>query len=338
MRARGAPQLGYFIDSPGALSDAAPVLSRPFAALAAVAVLVPTVAAAQAEPKFAFAKAEEIKAVEWKVQAKAGGLLTAGNSQARSAVAGLSASRKEGGNKLTLDAGVAYGTTNVLVPIFDAAMPTMITGNERRAVTTTNNWLVKGRYDRFFTTNNSAYASGQGAADTVAGKEFFGGGQAGYSRQLVKDDLNLVVAEIGYDFSHERYVQQPMRTLDPITVHSARVFLGETLKLSEVTGLTGSVEALFNLNKEGKALNAKTGLPGVDPLNDTRIVVRAGLTTTVWKALSVALGFTLRYDQNPAPLPIPSGSPAGSAYAAGVQPFAQRVDTLTEATLIYTFL
>ena len=60
-------------------------------------------------------------------------------------------------------------------------------------------------------------------------------------------------------------------------------------------------------------------------------------STTLWKSLSFAFGFTLRYDQNPAPLPIPSGS-MGTMYAPGFQPFAKSVDTLTEATLIYTFL
>ena len=48
--------------------------------------------------------------------------------------------------------------------------------------------------------------------------------------------------------------------------------------------------------------------------------------------------FTLRYDQNPAPLPIPSGSPAGSVFAAGFVPFAEKTDTLTDLSLIYTFL
>jgi hypothetical protein len=58
----------------------------------------------------------------------------------------------------------------------------------------------------------------------------------------------------------------------------------------------------------------------------------------LWKSLSAAVGFTLRYDQNPAPLPLPPGSAAGAAYAAGFQPFAEKTDTITEVTLIYTFL
>ena len=53
-----------------------------------------------------------------------------------------------------------------------------------------------------------------------------GGGQLGYSRQLVKTDKNMLVAEIGYDFSYESYVEQPGKTLDPVSIHSARLFVG----------------------------------------------------------------------------------------------------------------
>ena len=184
------------------------------------------------------------------------------------------------------------------------------------------------------------------AADRVAGKSFFGGGQVGYSRQLLNNAMNTIVAEIGYDFSYETYVQAPpgKPALEAVSVHSARLFAGETLKLSAATGITGSIEALLNLNKEDKALNHINGTPGVDAFKDTRVVGKVALTTTVWKALSIAFGFTVKYDQNPAPLPLTSILPAGSTLAptafastAGV-PFAQTTDTQAEATLIYTFL
>jgi len=283
-------------------------------------------------------------AVEWKAQAKGGFLLTTGNSQSQNATFSVSASRKEGNNKLALDGGLAYGRSNIRTPVFATPDPTMpmmpptITGINRQEVTTTNNWVLKGRYDRFFTANNSGYASGQAAADKIAGKSFFGGGQAGYSRQVLKNEVHLLVAELGYDFSYERYVQQPMKTLDPVSIHSARLFVGDTLKLSTATGFTASVEAFFNLNKEGKAINFDTHQPGVDPFKDTRLVGKAGITTTLVKSLSIAFMFTLRYDQNPAPLPIPSGSPPNAMFDPNILPFAEKTDTLTDITLIYTFL
>jgi hypothetical protein len=304
-------------------------------------------AEAQSQPKFEFAKNDGAAApsggaepppIEWKAQAKGGALLSTGNSQSRGVTFGVTVSRKEGNNRVALEGGLAYGRSNVLTPVIpDPAMPTIV-AVDRTTVDTTNNWVGKGRYDRFFTANNSGYVSGQVAADKIAGKAFFGGGQAGYSRQLLKDDHHLLVAEIGYDLSFERYVQQPMRVLAPITIHSARVFVGETLKLSPETGITGNVEALFNLNREGKAIDVDTRQAGVAAFQDTRVVGKVGLTTTLRKKLSIGLGFTVRYDQNPAPLPVPKGAPAGAMYGAGAEPFAEKVDTLAEATLIYTFL
>jgi hypothetical protein len=309
-----------------------------------------TPAFAQSNPKFEYGKPDDVKVdaakvpeppkVEWRVQAKGGALLTTGNSQSKSGTFGLTASRKEGNNKLALDGAVAYGRSSTISPVFstDPTMANVITGIERPTVTTVNNWFSKGRYDRFFTTNNSGYASAQAAADQIAGKTFFGGGQIGYSRQLVNTPRNVLVAELGYDYSYERYLQQAGKTIDPVSVHSARIFAGETLKLSATTGLTASVEALFNLNTEGKALNVDTGQPGVDAFKDTRINGKVSLSTNLHKQLSIAFGFTLRYDQNPAPLPLPAGLPAGDMYATNFLPFADKVDTLTEATLIYTFL
>jgi hypothetical protein len=279
----------------------------------------------------------EPPAVEWKVQAKGGFMFSAGNSQSTNGTLSLTASRKEGNNKLAFDGAVAYGRSNVLTPVFgDAANPMTITSLERRAVDTTNVWNAKGRYDRFITENNSAFLSGLAGGNKIAGKTFTGGFQLGYSRQLYKSDMHLFVAEIGYDFSYERYVQQPMQVRDPVTIHSARAFVGETWKLTSETGLTASVEALFNLNREGAAINPNRQ-PGVDAFKDTRVNGKLGFTTTVRKSLSVGLGVTVKYDQNPAPRPVPSGSPSGTVYGP-IFPFADKTDFLSEATLIYTFL
>jgi hypothetical protein len=271
--------------------------------------------------------------VEWKAQSKGGMLITSGNAQAKSFTFGVNASRKEGNNKLALEGGLAYGTTNSLVANADNVSA------RREQITTTNNWAAKGRYDRFITDNNTAFAGAQGAGDKIAGKSFFGGGQLGYSRQVLKDPWNLVVAELGYDFSYERYVQPAEKTLDPVSIHSARVFVGETLSLTKETGVTASVEALFNLNKEAKAINAKSEAreAGVDAFKDIRLNAKLGLSTNLWNNLSFGFSVALKYDQNPAPRPIPKNAAAGFAYASNDDYFADKLDTLTEATLIYTF-
>jgi len=275
--------------------------------------------------------------VEWKAQSKGGLLLTDGNSQSKNFTFGVNGFRKEGNNKLSLEGVLAYGTSNNSVATVDSNN-TIVSVN-RKEVISTNNWATKGRYDRFVSEQNTAYASGQAAADKIAGKTFFGGGQFGYSRLLLKDEMHLVVAEVGYDFSYERYVDQPGKTLDPVAIHSARILVGETLSLSKETGVTASVEALFNLNKEGKAINAKTGNTGVDAFKDTRVNAKIGLSTNLWKSLSFSFGFTFKYDQNPAPRPVPAGALAGTKWPADYWSLAysRTWDTLTQATFIYTF-
>jgi hypothetical protein len=276
--------------------------------------------------------------VEWKAQSKGGLLLTDGNSQSKNFSFGVNGFRKEGNNKLALEGGLAYGTSNNSVATVDEPSGTIV-GVDRKEVVSSNNWAAKGRYDRFVTEQNTAYASGQAAGDKIAGKTFFGGGQLGYSRLLRKDQMNIVVAELGYDFSYERYVDQPGKTLDPVAIHSARVLVGETLTLSKETGVTASVEALFNLNKEDKAIDAKTGNRGVSAFKDTRVNAKVGLSTNLWKSLSFGFGFTFKYDQNPAPRPVPAGAPAGTSWPKEYWSLAysRTWDTLTEATFIYTF-
>jgi hypothetical protein len=280
--------------------------------------------------------APPVNPIEWKAQSKGGMLITGGNSQSKNFTFGVNGFRKEGNNKLALEGGMAYGTSNNSVA---TVQNNTIVGVDRTEVVSNNNWAAKGRYDRFVTEQNSAYFSGQAAGDKIAGKTFFGGGQIGYSRLLRKDQMNLVVAELGYDFSYERYVEQTGKTLDPVAIHSARLLVGETLSLSKETGVTASVEALFNLNKEGKAIDAKTGYPGVGAFKDTRINGKVGLSTNLWKSLSFGFSFAVKYDQNPAPRPVPAGAPAGTSWPTEYWSLAysRTWDTLTEATFIYTF-
>ncbi|HEY2903292.1 MAG TPA: DUF481 domain-containing protein [Polyangia bacterium] len=311
-------------------------------AVAALALLSAAPVQAQGNPTFTYGSADAApapKTVEWKVQAKGGAIATTGNSTSANAIFGLGASRKEGNNKLALDGAIAYGRSTVWTAVPNASGA--VIGLDGKATTTTNNWNSKGRYDRFFTLNNSGFISALAAADQIGGKSFYGGGQIGYSRQLLKSPMHLVVAELGYDLSYERYVSQPNKTLDPVTIHSARLFVGETLKLSAVTGISASAEALFNLNKEGSAYkynSASMPEQGVDALHDTRVIGKIGLTTTLAKSLSFGFSFAVKYDQNPAPRPLPPGTPDGEQYAPTFFPFADRVDTITEATLLYTFL
>jgi len=291
-------------------------------------------------PNFSYGKSEEKppEGVEWKAQVKGGLIVTSGNSQAQTESFAGSASRKEGMNKLALDAGGAYGRSNVR-SFLNTNNDTVVDRGEltRVSTTSTNNWFTKGRYDRFFTANNAAYLMGNIASDKVAGKKLMGGGQIGYSRQLLATDAHLVLAEIGYDLSFESYVTVPANAPGSATVHSARLFLGEQWKVSQATGVFANAEALFNLNEEDalRSTDNTGGTKGVKAFKDTRVNGKAGLTTTLWKNLSFGFSFALRYDNNPAPVALPSGA---TAFAAGFVPFSKRLDTVTEASLILTLL
>jgi hypothetical protein len=324
-------------EAPAATETAAPGKAAPAAEAAPAAAPAPAAEVALPVPP-APPPPPPPPPVEWKAQTKGGLILTDGNSQSKNFALGVNATRKEGNNKLGIEGGLAYGTSNNTIVKVDPATNT-IYEVDRQEVVSTNNWLAKGRYDRFFSENNVAYASAQGAGDKIAGKSFFGGGQVGYSRQLLKDELNILVAELGYDFSYERYVSQPGKTLDPVTIHSARAFVGETLSLTKQTGVTASVEALFNLNKEKKAINVNNGNPGVDAFKDTRVNAKAALSTDLFKSLSFSFGFTFKYDQNPAPRPVPSSAPAGTQWPSDYWrlAYSRTWDTLTEATFIYSF-
>jgi hypothetical protein len=286
------------------------------------------------DPKFTYGKPEDVKEVEWKAQAKAGLVLTTGNSENTNFTLGTSLSRKEKANKFSFDAGAAYAKSSIFVLQDLNGNGTIDNRMELQRIdtTTANQWFAKARYDRFFTEHNSLYISANFSGDEVAGKDLDAGAQVGYSRQLYKDDKHESVAEIGIDYMYEKLSASP----DAVNIYSARIFLGHTSKLTGSTAVFANFEVLFNLNTEEKALRpieADMAAKGVDAFDDTRINFKAGLTTTLWKNLSFAFSYALKYDHAPAPLP----APKGTMYAATFTPFAETLDTITEAALVVNF-
>jgi hypothetical protein len=299
---------------------------------AGLIALVPGVARGQTaapDPKFAYATAEERAAaeaaqeVEWKASAQAGLLITTGNSRTTTLSAGAVASRKQAKNRLSFEGSAAYARSSFLLAVDDDASgaidPDEVT---RPSHTTTRMWGLRGRYDRFLTENNSLYAIAGASADRPAGKEIVGNAQVGYSRQLYHDEVHLVVAEAGYDFTYEDLVVG-----DGTAIHSLRAFTGYTGKLTADTGVEGSVEGLFNMNP------LDLGGRRVDAFEDARVHARVALTTTLLQNISFRFGFEARYDHAPAPRP-----PFAIPYAPGFQPLVDTLDTKTEAVLIVSFL
>lgn len=297
--------------------------------LLAILGAAPASALAQAAPTLSYgskeAAAELAKAnqVEWKLGAQAGLILSTGNSRATSLAAGASASRKAHGNKFALEGGLAYARSRIFLALDEDASGTIEEDEiAELSQTSTRSWFAKGRYDRYLTEANSLYGSAGLLADRPAGKELIASGQVGYSREVYKDTIHLLLAELGYDYTHEDLVVG-----DGVSIHSLRGFVGYAAKLSEETGLDASVEALSNVN----SLDTPSG--PVDAFEDNRFNGKASLTTKVLADISFRFAFEAHYDNAPAPLP-----PVAVPYAPGFVPLAEQLDTRTEATLIVNFL
>src|SRR5262245_9851253 len=131
---------------------------RSLAAVSVAVALSATTALAQTTPKFEYGKQEEVKEVEGKASAQAGFILDTGNARSTALSGSLTASRRSGDNKLSADVAGAYARSEVR-SFVDSNMNGTVGPGEivRDEATTTKNWALKLRYDRFFTSHDSAY-------------------------------------------------------------------------------------------------------------------------------------------------------------------------------------
>jgi hypothetical protein len=293
------------------------------------------------DPKFEYGKSDDlkdVKAVIWKAAAQAGFVFTSGNSHTTTLTGGVMASRKEGDNKFSIEAAGAYGKSELRIAQ-DTNVDGVIGPGEIQTVNqeTTNSYLAKARYDRFLTEQNSIFVTARAGADKIAGKSLIFGAQLGYSRLIYKDENHELAGEAGYDFSYESYAADGV---DSLSIHSARLFVGYTGKLSTETSIGGAVEWLTNLSSEKDAPNDTDGdgnafgQTGVDAFKDNRITGKAELTTKLRTNMSFRVAFSAKYDSAPAPLP----DVKGFKYQADYQPIAEDLDTTAEAQLIVDLL
>jgi hypothetical protein len=276
------------------------------------------------EPKFEFGKKEEVKQEEWKLAAQLGILFTTGNSRSLTISGGAAFSYKASEDKFSAEVAGALARSSVLIAS-DANMNGFIEANEfsREDSDAAKSLGGKVRYDRFLTEKDSLFASAQASFDEPAGKKLSIGGQLGYSRILYNEDGHKLVGEVGYDFTHEAY----FANVDAIAIHSLRLFLGYTAKLSDSTGFGASIESLSNLNKETVPQGEAT------IFEDTRGTLKADLTTKIIEKISLKVGMKVIFDNVPAPL-----APFSIPFAAGFVPLAEKVDYVGELALIVNFL
>jgi len=311
------------------------VVLRAAVSIAGLIALIPGSASGQPNPTFTYGTPEEAAAVEWAASGEAGVLYTTGNSRTTTFTGSAKASRKAGNNKLEVEATGAFARSTVRIAV-ESNDDGVISADEiqEQDATSAKNALFKARYDRFLTEHNSLYVSAAAGFDEPAGKDLFGGGQVGYSRLLFKNDRHEAKAEVGYDFTYES-----LSAGGSTSIHSARGFVGykgalrvetdDDGKVSTTTSAEASIEGLFNVN----ALDVPTGDGRASAFEDTRLIGIAGVTTQLFDDISMAVSFTVKFDNVPAPL-----APFALPYAPGFVPEAEKLDTITKATLIVSFL
>src|SRR2546421_175762 len=138
----------------------------------------------------------------WKANMTFGLVYVGGNAQSLGFSGTGLVSGRRGNNEWTLTGGGAY----VLSGVSAYGMGGPITSTANSAA----NWFVKGRYDRYFLERNTVYASLQSAGDRPAGFIYRIEPQVGYARLFFKSSHQLVRGEIGYDYTFEHRVLQPM--------------------------------------------------------------------------------------------------------------------------------
>ncbi|MDX2092489.1 MAG: DUF481 domain-containing protein [Kofleriaceae bacterium] len=283
---------------------------------------------AVADPKFEFGKAEEVqkvKGTEWTATAEAGIVFTTGNSETITASGGLKATRKQGNNKLAIEASGTYAQAGIRVLADLNGNETIDSDDEIRTVAQVTAETIAGRirYDRFLTEFNSLFAALLASRDLPAGKERVLGGQVGYSRRITKTKTSEMVGELGFDAASEDLIVG-----DPVSILSARAFVGYKAEMTTGTTFETTGELLTNLNTETLPYPGARGEAA--PVDDTRVNFKASISSKIGKNLAFATTFESKYDHRPAPLAVKGLAPT-------FVPEAAKLDTIMKASLIYTF-
>lgn len=270
------------------------------------------------------ADVKDVKEVDWTAKAEAGLVSSTGNSRTTTVTGSADIVRKDKDNKveLTVNGTYARATTRTAT---DANGDGAIGPGEIGSATAVSaeNALTKLRYDRYLTPLDALYAAALAGLDKPAGKDFQGGFQVGYSRGLYKTETHEVLGEVGYDLS---YVS--LAAGSSSTIHSARAFVGYKGKVKEETAVEASLEALFNGNTVTYGMREATAFKA------SRLNAMIGVTTALSSKISLSASLTAKYEQFPAPLPKIGTLP----FAAGFEPAADKLDTLTKLSLIVKFL
>jgi hypothetical protein len=267
---------------------------------------------------------DEKKPTVWKASATLGLVWVAGNAQSLGFSGSFVGGVKHYNNEWTLNAAGAYVSSGTSK--FGPGGPITDT------VTSANNWLVKGRYDRYFFEKNTVFVSFQSSGDQPAGYIYRLEPQVGYARLFFKSVHQVFRGEIGYDYTFQHNVPPPPPA-DPtqptppqdVQYQSGRLFLYYENKFSAYASFSEGLELLEAFNKlEGFRLNSITSLSSV-----------------IYKNISLKLNFKLNFNNDPplrpAPTMIDPLTMMPFVYTADQTNFG-KVDTQLDLVLAITFL
>lgn len=256
-------------------------------------------------------------AISWKANMTFGLIYVAGNAQSLGlSGTGLLSARRYN-NEFTLSGGGAY----VVSGVSKYGMGGPLTDQQVSAA----NWLIKGRYDRYFFDKNTVYVSFQSQGDRPAGYIYRLEPQVGYARLFFKSPHQLLRGEIGYDYTYEHRVLQPVGVDRNVDYHSGRLFGYYENKFTPYATFSEGLELLEAFNHlQGFRLNSVTSL-----------------STQLYKNVAIKTNLTLRFNNDPALRPTPTNiDPAtGMPYVLPADQLSfQKLDTQLDVVLAVTFL
>jgi len=154
--------------------------------------------------------------------------------------------------------------------------------------TSAANWLIRGRYDRYFLQKNAVFVVFQSNGDKPAGFVYRLEPQVGYARLFFKSDRQTFKGEIGFDYTYEHRVSGT----DPRNVdyYSGRLFFFYENKFTPYASFSEGLEMLEAFNHtESFRLNSVTSL-----------------SSTIYKNIALKLNFTLKFNNDPGARPTPT--------------------------------
>jgi hypothetical protein len=281
-----------------------------------------TLPARAEDPKYEYkdpaAAPDVAKPTVWHANITAGLVWVAGNAESIGVSGTGLASVKHWNNEWTLNGGGAY--VNSGISKYGTGGP--ITDHTASA----QNWLLKGRYDRYFFEKNTVFVSFQSSGNEPAGFIYRLEPQVGYARLFWQSPRQLFRGEIGYDYTFEHRVPQPMPTLpQDVDYHSGRLFLFYENKFTPFASFSEGLELLEAFNHlDGFRLNSLTSL-----------------SSQIYKNIALKLNFKLAFNNDPAARPAPTATDpmTGLPFVLPAdQTYFGKVDTQLDLVLAVTFL